>query len=160
MAKFQFKSLLDTDKVIYAAPLLTLASFFHIFSRTPATHSFGQIEVLAAMVVVGYYLWEKIAAIYPLEKIGKKRIEAVVCVVVSIFLALIPLAPLMTWQYFNLYRASDRYSYNKQIIIAIATIWVSIITMYSSSYVLMAERMASANQGLPESSMPAATEGQ
>jgi len=160
MAKFQFKTLLDTDKVIYAAPLLTFASFFHIFSRTPATHSFGQIEVLAAMVVIGYYLWEKIAAIYPHEKIGKKRIEAVICIVVSIFLALLPLAPLMTWQYINLYRASDRYSHKKQIFIAIATIWLSVITFYSSSYILTAERMAAANQAMPESSMPTPNIGQ
>jgi hypothetical protein len=152
--KFSIKSLLDTDKIIYIAPILVFASFFHIFSREAATHGFGQIEILASLIVVGYYLWDKIATIYPHEKIWKKRIEAIVCIVASIFFALIPLAPLMTWQYYNLYKHSDRYSYSTQIIAAIATVWIGVSVMYYSSYMLLSERMAAANSGMPQSSMP------
>lgn len=155
--KFSLKSLLDSDKIIYVAPILVFASFFHIFSRNEATHSFGQIEILAALILVGYYLWDKIAAVYPHEKLGKKRIEAIICIVISIFLALIPLAPLMTWQYYNLYKTSDRYSYTKQVIAALATVWIGVGVMYYSSYTLLAEKMAAQTASVPESSYVAPT---
>lgn len=157
MSKFSIKSLLDTDKIIYAAPILVVVSFFHIFSRDEATHSFGQIEVLVALIVVGYYLWDKIAVIYPPEKIWKKRTEAIICMVASIFLALIPFPPLMTWQYYNLYKYSNRYSHNTQIISAIATVWMGIAVMYYSTYTLLAERMAVQNAAATESSYMAPT---
>ena len=146
-----------TEKIIYVAPILVFASFFHVFSRDEATHNFGQIEILAALIIVGYYLWDKIAIIYPYERIWKKRIEAVVCIVASIFLALVPLAPLMTWQYYNLYNNSDRYSYTKQIITAIATVWIGVGAMYYSSYILLAERMAAQSASAPESTYVAPT---
>lgn len=160
--KFSIKSALDMDKLIYTAPVLVFASFFHIFSSDAGTHNFGQIEVLAALIVVGYYLWDKIAVIYSPDKLWKKRTEEIVCVVVSIFLALVPFAPLMTWQYYNLYKNSDRYSLNKQIIAAILTAWVGVGTMYYSSYVLLAENMTAQNQNATaaESSYVAPTEGQ
>lgn len=160
--KFSIKSLLGSDYIIYIAPILTIASLFHVFSRVPATHSFGQIEIFAALILVGYYLWDKIASVYPHERIGKKRIEAIVCVVVSIFLALVPFPLLMTWQYYNLYNNSDRYSLNKQILAAIITAWLGVGAMYYSSYVLLAERMTAQNQNnaAAESSYVAPTQGQ
>lgn len=158
--KFSIKSLMDTDKIIYVAPILVFASFFHVFSRDAATHGFGQIEILAALIVASYYLWDKTAVIYPHEKIWKKRIESIICVVISIFLALVPFAPLMTWQYYNLYKNSDRYSYTRQIMTAVVTIWIGVGAMYYSSYSLLAEQMAAANTATPESSMPSPMESQ
>ncbi len=161
MAKLSLKSLLDTDRIIYIAPILVFVSLFHVFSHHAATHNLGQIEILASLIVVGYYLWDKIAIIYPHDKIWKKRIEAVVCVVISIFTALVPFAPLMTWQYYNLYKNSDRYSLNKQIIAAIITVWVGVGALYYSSYLLLAERVAAQNSSVAESSYVAPkTEGQ
>ena len=152
--KFSLTSLLENDKIIYAAPLLLFASLFHIFSSAPATHNFGQIEVLASIIAVGYYLWNTIAAVYPPEKIGKKRIEAVACIVASIFFALLPLAPLMTWQFINLYRASNRFSYNKQIIIAIVTVWLGIGVLFYSSLKLIMDKQSAMTTEATESSMP------
>jgi len=152
--KFSLTSLLENDKIIYAAPLLLCASLFHIFSTAGATHSFGQIEVLASMIAIGYYLWNTIAVIYPPEKIGKKRIEAVACMVGSIFLALLPLAPLMTWQFINLYRTSNRFSHTKQIIIAIVTIWLGVSVLYYSSIKLIMDRQSAMSTEATESSMP------
>lgn len=159
-SKLSLTSIFDTDKIIYVAPILVFVSFFHVFSHNAGTHSFGQIEILAALILIGYYLWDKIAIVYPLEKIWKKRIEAVVCVVVSIFLALVPFAPLMTWQYYNLYKNSNRYSLNKQIMTAIITAWLGVCVMYYSTYTNLAENMAAQNASVPESSYVAPTQGQ
>lgn len=159
-SRLSIKSILDPDNIVFIAPILVIASFFHVFSHNAGTHSFGQIEILAALILVGYYLWDKIAAVYPLEKIWKKRIEAAVCVVVSIFLALVPFAPLMTWQYYNLYKNSDRYSFNKQILAAIITAWLGVGVLFYSSYTLLADRMAAQNASVPESSYVAPTQGQ
>jgi hypothetical protein len=158
--KFSLSSFLDTDKIIYIAPILLALSCLHIFSAVAATHSLGQIEVIAAIIVTGYYLWEKIAVIYPSEKMGKKRIEAVACIVISLFLALIPLAPLMTWQYYNLYRASDRQSYSKQILIAVVTIWVGIGIFFGSAIQHTMNIQNATNAALQESAMPSPMQGQ
>ena len=153
------KSILDTDKIIFVAPILVVVSCFHVFSHNESTHSFGQIEILAALILVGYYLWDKIAVIYAPEIIWKKRIEAVACIVASIFMALIPFAPLMTWQYYNLYKKSDRYSLNKQIVTAIITAWLGVGFMYYSTYTNLAARMtAQQNTAAPESSYVAPTQ--
>lgn len=155
--KFSIKSLIDTDYIIYVAPILTIVSLLNVFNHDPTKHSFGQIEIFAALIIVGYYLWDKIAVIYPHELIGKKRLQEMACVVVGIFSALVLFAPLMTWQYYNLYKASDRYSYNKQILAAIFTAWFAIAAMYYSSYVKLSERMAAQNAPAAESSYVAPT---
>lgn len=160
MAKFSLKSLMSTD-IIYIAPILVLASFFHVFSKVSATHNFGQIEIYCALGLVTYYLWDKIAAVYSPEKILKKRIEAIMCAVVSLLLLLLPFPFLMTWQYYNLYRNSDRYSFNKQVIVAIITIWLGVITIYGSFYIAWSDRMAGQNQNAaaaPESTYVAPTQ--
>ena len=160
--KFSLGRLFDINKIIYVAPILLFASLFHIFSHVNATHNFGQIEVFAALIIVGYDLWNKIALIYPLQKMGKKRIEAVVCFVVSIFVAMIPFPFLMSWQYYNLYQESDRYTYSKQITLAVLSVWIGVGILFYSSYILLADRMAAKTATVPESSYvaPSAPQGQ
>jgi hypothetical protein len=157
-SKLSIKSIFDTDKIIYIAPILVLVSFFHVFSYNTSTHRFGIIEILFALIFIGYYLWEMIAVIYAPEIIWKKRIEAVICIAIGILL--VPFPPLMTWQYYNLYKNSDRYSFNKQIIAAIITAWLGISALFYSSYTHFAERMAAQNASVPESSYVAPTQGQ
>ena len=51
----------------------------------------------------------------------------------------------MSWQYYNLYKKSDRYTYSKQILIAVISVWAGVMIMFSSSYILLADRMAAQN---------------
>lgn len=152
--KISFVSLMDTDKIVFVAPILVFASFFHIFSLVPATRGLGKIEVLFAFIIIAFYLWDRIALVYTADKIGKKRIEAIACAIGSVLLLFIPFAPLMTWQYYNLYRASDCYSFNKQIIAAIVTVWIGTGVFYGSFYTLVAAQSTAQETGMQESSMP------
>lgn len=156
--KFSLKSMTDPDTLILVAPLLVVVSTFHIFDANDLMHKFGQIEILAAIFICCYFLWEKIAVVYPTNIMGKKRIEAVVCVVIGIFTALVLMPPLLTWQYFNLYRASDKTSLQKPVLIAIASIWIGCAVLFTSSY-LIAKAQVEAMANSPtsqESSMPEA----
>lgn len=156
--KFSLKSLTDPDALILVAPILVVASTFHIFDESDLTHKIGQMEILAAVFVCCYYLWKKIEVVYPSAIIGKKRIESVVCVVIGIFTAMVLMPPLLSWQYFNLYSASDRISLNKPILIAVVSLWVGIGILYTSSFLIAkAQVEAMANNALSqESSMPEA----
>lgn len=156
--KFSLKSLTDPDTVILVAPILVVAATFHIFDASELTHKIGQMEILAAVLACCYYLWKKIEAVYLPAVIGKKRIEAVVCVVIGIFTAMVLMPPLLSWQYFNLYRASNRISLNKPILIAVVSLWVGIGILYTSSFLIakaQVEAMAN-NTVSQESSMPEA----
>ncbi len=162
MAKFSLKSFMNTD-IIYIAPVLVLASFIHVFSKDAGTHNFGQIEIYCALGLVTYYLWDKIAAVYSPEKILAKRIEGMVCAVVGMLLLFLPFPPLMTWQYYNLYKNSDRLSLNKQILAAVITLWLGVGTIYGSFYLIHADQIAATqNSGAPaadESSYVAPIQG-
>jgi|GEM_PF-6964777 len=158
--RFSLKSLLDSDGIIYVAPILILMSLLHVFDTHDLTRRIGQMEILASIITVCYYLWDKIAYVYEPEKIGKKRIEAVVCAVVGLFSALVLIAPLMTWQFFNLYRTSDRFAYTKPILIAVLSLWIGCGVLFYSSAKVAMERVNAGNSGMPESSMPNVMEGQ
>jgi hypothetical protein len=156
--KFSLKSLTDPDTAILVAPILVVASTFHIFDASDLTHKIGQMEILAAILVCCYYLWKKIEVVYPAALTGKKKIEAVVCVVIGIFTAMVLMPPLLSWQYFNLYRSSDRISLNKPILIAVVSLWVGIGILYTSSFLIakaQVEAMAN-NPVSQESSIPEA----
>ncbi len=144
-AKYSLKNITDADNIIYIAPLLVISSFFYIFENGNNAHEFGQLEILGAIIICCYYLWDKIAVVYPPAMVGKRRIEEIVCIVIGLFSALIFLPPLMTWEFINLYRASDRFSFNKGIIISILTLWIGCGTLYYSSYKLAIERYHAAN---------------
>lgn len=131
---FSLKSLIEGHRLIYIAPILAISSLFHIFDSIPAKHQFGQLEILGAFIVTGYYLWVQISNIYAPQLIGRKRIELVVCAVVGIFSALLLFAPLMTWQYITLYYASDRSKYTKPISIALLTLWMGTFIFFYGTY--------------------------
>ena len=155
--KFSLKSLTDPDTLILVAPILVVVSTFHIFDSNDITHKFGQIEILASIFICCYYLWDKIAVVYPAENIGKKRLEAVVCIVIGIFTAMVLIPPLLSWQYFNLYRASDRTSLKKPILIAIASMWIGCAVLFTSSFILAKAQIEAAKSLGQESSMPEAS---
>ena len=156
--KFSIKSMTDPDTLILVAPVLVVVSTFHIFDASDLMHKFGQIEILAAILICCYFLWEKIAVVYPADIIGKKRTEAVICVVIGIFTALVLIPPLLSWQYFNLYRASDKVSLQKPVLIALASMWLGCAILFTSSFLIakaQVEAMAN-NASAQESSMPEA----
>jgi hypothetical protein len=158
--KFSLKSLTDADTVVFVAPILVVVSTFHIFDANDFTHKFGQIEILASIMIVCYYLWEKIAVVYPAELMGRKRIEAVVCMVIGIFTALTLIAPLLSWQFFNLYRSSDKSTLTKPILISVASIWIGCAVMFTSSFMLAKAQVEAAQSLTQESTMPEATQPQ
>jgi hypothetical protein len=155
--KLSFKSLTDADTLIFVAPILVVVSTFHIFDSNDFTHKFGQIEIMASILICCYYLWEKIALVYSAEFISKKRIEAVVCIVIGIFTALLLIPPLLSWQYFNLYRASDRTTLSKPILIAVASLWIGCAVLFTSSFMIAKAQVEAAKSLGQESSMPEAT---
>ncbi len=154
--KFNLKSLMDADSIVLITPILIVVSTFHIFDTGAFTHKFGQIEILAAIAICCYYLCDKIAVVYPAAIIRKKRIEAITCIAIGIFTALVFMAPLMTWQYFNLYRSSDRITLTKPILIAVASLWIGCAIFFSSSYLVAKAKVEATanNTGFQESSMP------
>ncbi len=152
--KFSFKSLSEDARLIYVAPILVIAALLHIFSPIPAQHQFGQMEIFGAFITIGYYLWVHIANVYPAKTMGKKRIEMVVCIVAGIFSALLLFAPLFTWQYIMLYRASNRAAYTKPVLIAIITLWAASLVFFYGSYSFNANRLQQLQQTSLESSMP------
>ena len=156
--KLSFKSLTDADTVVFVAPILVVVSTFHIFDASDFTHKFGQIEIHASIMIVCYYLSEKIPVVYPAELMGRKRIEAVVCMVIGIFTALTLIAPLLSWQFFNLYRSSDRKTLTKPILISVASIWIGCAVMFTSSFMLAKAQVEAAQSLTQESTMPEATQ--
>lgn len=154
MSKFSLKSLTEGNALVYITPFLVVSALFNIFDPNPAKHQFGQLEVLGAFILAGYYLWIQIAAVYDEQKIGKKRIEAVICMVVGIFSAMILMAPLLTWQYVALYRASRRGDYIKPIAIVIVTLWVATGVFFYGTAKFTMDKMNASQTGLQESSMP------
>lgn len=157
--RFSPRNLLHTDRLIYISPILLFVSLFHIFSAEDATRSFGKLEIMGALAIIAYYLWDKIPEIYGAEKTNKKRIEAVICIVVSILLALLPFPPLMTWQFYNLYKATDQYSYTRPIVTAVLSSWVAVILLFAGAYNAMSDRMAIPDPSAPEESSYVAPTG-
>ena len=155
---FSFKSFLEGNSTIYIAPVLLAGSLLHIFDLAPQKHQFGQLEVIGAFILVGYYLWQQIANIYPQEKINKKRIEAVICIVIGVFSALLLLAPLLSWQYIELFRASsNRPAIARQVMIALLTLWAGIGIFLYGTYTVSLERMNAGTSSMPTSSFPTPT---
>lgn len=158
MANFSsFKSFFDGNAPVYIAPLLLGGSLLHIFDLAPQKHQFGQLEVIGALILVCYYLWQQIGTIYPQEKLGKKRIEAVVCIVIGIFSGLLLFAPLLSWQYIALYSATaatDRPALFKPLMAALLTIWAGIGIFLYSTYTVSIERLNAGATSVPTSSFP------
>jgi hypothetical protein len=154
-AHFSLKSFIDGPHIIYIAPLLVAGSLLNIFSPLSSKHQFGQLEILGAFVIIGYYLWAHLGIIHDINKIGKKRIEFAICATVSIFSALVLFAPLITWQYISLYRAvPQRKPYIQPILTAIITLWIGSAIFFYGSYKYSLDKLNAAQSNLPTSSMP------
>ena len=151
ISRFSFKSLFEAQNIIYAAPLLVIASLFHIFDTIPGKHQFGQLEILAAFIITGYYMWVEIPNIYQPLHIKKNRIELIICAVIGMLSALTLFAPLMTWQYIKLYRSSNIHQYLMPISIAIITLWMGVFVYFYASYTF--------NKNIMDQLQPSSIEG-
>jgi hypothetical protein len=154
MSNFSLKSFTEGNALVYIAPFVTIISLFHIFDMNPAQHKLGQMELFGVFILLGYYLWTQLDEVYDITKLGKKRIEAIVCIVVGIFSALTLMAPLLTWQYVAFYRASNTRSYLKPVTIAILTLWAATAIFFYGTAKFTMDKMNASATGIQESSMP------
>ena len=162
MSKFSsLKSLTEGDTLIYIAPAVLAMSLLHVFSASPITHKLGQIEVIMALGLVAFYIWQNIPSVYELPYQGKKKMELAVCCVVGVMTALLAYAPLLTWQIFGFYRASGNHpAYHKPLLTALLTLWIGTALFYAGSFSYSKARMQSAETISTESVMPNVMEGQ
>lgn len=154
---FSFKSFFGGNAPVYIAPILVAGSLLHIFDMTPQKHQFGQLEIIGAFALICYYLWQQMAIVYPYEKLGKKRLEAVISIVIGIFSGFLLFAPLLSWQYITLYLSSDRLRTTKPIAIAMLTLWIGLGIFFYGTFTYTQNKMNAATSAMPQSSFPTPT---
>lgn len=152
--KSTIKSFTNSDGIIYVAPILLVASLLHIFSAEPVTHKFGQLEIMGALIIISYYIWDVTPKAYAMTQIRSKQIELIICYALSVISALVLMPPLLTWQYFNLYRATTDRNHIRNILIAVISLWVGVGILFTSALSTAKQKMEMANNPVQESVMP------
>lgn len=154
---FSFKSFLEGNAPVYISPVLVAGSLLHIFDMTPQKHQFGQLEIIGAFALICYYLWQQSAIVYPYEKLGKKRLEIIISIVIGIFSAFLFFGPLLSWQYVTLYLSSDKSRTTKPIAVAMLTLWIGLGVFFYGTMTYTQNKMNAATSAMPVSSFPTQT---